>query len=50
MRSTGLSFSQACPGKGVVRSTDRLNMTIAVDWEVKLLRAFGSPGTQQSVC
>ena len=36
-----MPLSQACPGKGVVRSTDRLNMTIAVDWDV---------GKQQSVC
>ena len=25
----------ACQGKSVVRLTDRLNMTIAVDWDVK---------------
>ena len=28
-------ISQACPGKSVVRLTDRLDMTIAVDWDVK---------------
>ena len=27
--------SQACPGKGVVRLTDCLNMTIAVDLDAK---------------
>ena len=27
--------SQACPGKSVVGLTDRLNMTIAVDWDIK---------------
>ena len=30
-RSTGLLLIQACPGKSVVRSTDRPAMTIAVD-------------------
>ena len=34
-QSTGLPLGQACPGKGVVRWTDRPDMTIAVDWEVK---------------
>ena len=28
-------LSQTCPGKRVVRLTDRLNMTITVDWDVK---------------
>ena len=28
-------YSQACPGKSVVRWTDRPDMTIAVDWDVK---------------
>ena len=34
-QSTGYPLSQACPGKSMVRLTDRLNMTIAVDWDVK---------------
>ena len=34
-QSTGYPLSQACPGKSVVRSTDRLDMTLAVDWDVK---------------
>ena len=29
-------LSQACPEKSVVRLTDHLGMTIAVDWDVKL--------------
>ena len=27
--------SQACPGKGVIRLIDCLDMTIAVDWDIK---------------
>ena len=30
-------LSQACPEKSVVRLTDRLDMTIAVDWDLKQL-------------
>ena len=30
-----VQLSQACPRKSVVRLTDRLNMTIAVDWDIK---------------
>ena len=30
-----LSFSQACPGKSGVKSADRLDITVAVDLEVK---------------
>ena len=26
---------QACPGKSVLKLTDRQNMTIAVDWDIK---------------
>ena len=29
------TLSQACPGKSVVRSTDRLDMSLAVYWDVK---------------
>ena len=28
-------LSQACPGKNDVSCTDRLNITIPVDWDVK---------------
>ena len=28
-------LTEACPGKSVVRLTDSLDMTIAVDWDVK---------------
>ena len=34
-RSTGKLLNQTCPGKSVFRWTDRPNMTIAVDWDVK---------------
>ena len=34
-RSTGLPLSQACSGKCVVRFTDKLSQTLAVDWDVK---------------
>ena len=33
--STGQPLSQACTGKSVVRLTERLDMTTAVDWNVK---------------
>ena len=33
-QSAGYPFSLTCPGKNVVRLTDHLNMTIAVDWNV----------------
>ena len=33
--STSKLLSQACPGKSVVRWTDRPDMTIAVYWDVK---------------
>ena len=32
---TGKLLVQACPGKGVVRWTDRPDITLAVDWDVK---------------
>ena len=32
-QSTGKRLSQACPGKSVVRLTDRRDMTIAADWD-----------------
>ena len=28
-------LNQACPGKSVVKFTDRQDLTIAVDWDVK---------------
>ena len=34
-RSTGHPLSQACTGKNVVNLSDRLDMTIDVDWDVK---------------
>ena len=34
-QSTGYRLVQACPGKTVVRLTDRGAMAIAVDWDVK---------------
>ena len=33
--STGLPFSQASPGRNVVRRTRHPDVTIAVDWDVK---------------
>ena len=36
IRSIGKLPSQACPGKSVFRSTDHLNMTIAVDSDVNI--------------
>ena len=34
-QNTGKPLSQAYPGKSVVRLTDRQDMTIAVDWDIK---------------
>ena len=34
-QSTGERLIQACPAKSVVRLTDRLDMTIAVVWDIK---------------
>ena len=34
-RSTGSPLVQACPGKSVVRCTDRPTVAIAVVWDVK---------------
>ena len=34
-KRTGHPHSQACPGKSMVRLTDHLDMTMAVDWDIK---------------
>ena len=35
MHKVLVNLFQACPGKNVARLTDSLDMTLAVDWDVK---------------